>query len=370
MIRSLITYKERSLRKLHKIAILICLVAMLATITTGCFGSSNRPLGWSGVTVSGNFLYFGTHTGTLISLNKDTGAVQWQLGLSGAQGIYGSPLVVGDTIYVTTHGGRVFAVNTSGVLKWTSPSTEQSKSPDAIISGLGYSNGKLFFGSTDKNVYALDASTGQQVWKFATGDKIWASPVVDNGVVYIGSFDNSFYALSAEDGRQIWKFDAEGVFTASSIISGNTVIVGSLDRNMYAIDKNSGSEIWRFTAQKWFWANPILVGSSVYAPNTDGKIYVLKSSDGQQVGVLDLGKSIASSPALADDQVVVATEAGIVSTVDKASQQVRQIADLQTTIRAPITANGEVIYLHSQTNETIYALNAVAGTALWQYRVQ
>jgi eukaryotic-like serine/threonine-protein kinase len=353
-------------------AILLALVAMLATVTTGCFGSGNRPLGWSGVTVSGNFLYFGTHTGTLISLNKDTGAVQWQLSLSGAQGVYGSPLVVGDTIYVTTHGGRVFAVNTSGVLKWTSPTTEESKSPDAIISGLGYSNGKLFFGSTDKNVYALDASTGQQVWKFATGDKIWASPAVDNGVVYIGSFDNSFYALSAADGHQLWKFDSNGVFTASPIIDkiDNLIIVGSLDRNMYALDMTSGQKKWEFTAQKWFWSNPILVGTTVYAPNTDGKVYLLDRATGNQLSALDLGSSIASSPAQASDQVVVATEAGKVSTIGTASQQVRQISDLQTTVRAPITSAGEVVYLHSQTNETVYALNAVAGTALWQYRVQ
>lgn len=360
------------MRSLRKVAILLALVAILATMTTGCFGSKSRPLGWSGVTVSGNFLYFGTHTGTLISLNKDTGAVQWQLNLTDAQGVYGAPVVSpsGDTIYVATYGGRVFAVNSSGVLKWTSPTTEESKSPDPIISGLAYSNGKLYFGSTDKNVYALDAATGKQLWKFTTGDKVWASPTVDNGVVYIGSFDNSFYALSAEDGHQLWKFAAAGVFTASAVINGNTVIVGSLDRNIYAINKSSGSEVWRFTAQKWFWANPILVGNTIFAPNTDGKVYLLDSSTGNQVSALDVGGSMASSPGAVADRVVVATEAGKVNTIATSSQQVQQISDLQTTIRAPITSAGDVVYLHSQTNETVYALNAVAGTALWQYRVQ
>ena len=360
------------MRNLRKVAILLALVAILATMTTGCFGTKNRPLGWSGVTVSGNNLYFGTHTGKLMSLNKDTGAVQWQLDLVNAQGVYGAPLVSpsGDTIYVTTYGGRVFAVNSSGVLKWTSPTIEESKSPDPIISGLAYSNGKLYFGSTDKNVYALDAGTGQQVWKFSTGDKIWASPIIDNGVVFIGSFDNSFYALSADDGHQLWKFEAGGVFTASAIISGNNVVVGSLDRNIYALNRTNGSEVWRFTAQKWFWSSAVLVGNTIYAPNTDGKVYLLNGSTGNQISALDLGGSIASSPAQASDQIVVSTEIGVVSAIGTSSQQIKQISDLQTTIRAPITSSGEVVYLHSQTNETVYALNAVAGTALWQYRVQ
>ncbi len=370
MIRCRITYKENTLRKLRKVAILLGLAALLATMATGCFGSSSRPLGWSGVTVSGANLYFGTHTGKLISLNKDTGAVQWQTDLAGAQGVYGSPLVVGDTIYVSTYGGRVFAVNTSGVLKWTSPTADEAKSPAAIISGLAYSNGRLFFGSTDKNIYALDAGTGKQIWKFTTGDKVWASPVVEGGVVFVGAFDNTFYALSADDGHQLWKFEAGGVFIASPVISGNNLIVGSLDRNVYALDKSTGVKVWQFTGQKWFWASPTVVSGDVYAPNTDGKVYILNASTGDKISELDIDGSLASSPAVANDQIVVATESGVVSSISAVNQQVRQISDLQTTIRAPITAAGDIVYLHSQTNETVYALNPVAGTALWQYRVQ
>jgi eukaryotic-like serine/threonine-protein kinase len=358
------------LRTLSKLAILLALVVMLVTTTTGCFNSKSRPLGWSGVSVSGNNLYFGTHTGTLVSLNKDTGVVQWQTALANAQGIYGSPLVVGDTIYVTTYGGRIFAVNSSGVLKWTSPTTDEVKSPDPIISGLAYANGKVYFVSTDKNTYALDATTGKQVWKYATGDKIWDSPVVDNGIVFVGSFDNTFYALSADDGHQLWKFKADGVFMASPVLSGNNIIVGSLDRNLYALNKTTGAEVWRFTGQKWFWASPALVGGKVYAPNTDGKVYLLDGSTGNKISEFDLSGSMASSPALAGDQIVVATESGIVSAIGTVTQQVRQLSDVANTLRAPVTSSGEVVYLHSQTNETVYALNAVTGTALWQYRVQ
>ncbi len=50
-------------------------------------------------------------------------------------------------------------------------------------------------GSTDFNLYALDAHTGEKMWTFKTGRSVHSSPAVSDGVVYVGSFDNTLYAL-------------------------------------------------------------------------------------------------------------------------------------------------------------------------------
>ncbi len=356
------------MRILRKIAIISGLVAIVALSATGCIGGGNRPLGWSGVAVSGNEIYFGTQTNKLISLNRDTGTVRWQTDLANAQGIYGSPLVVNDTVYVATYSGRIFAVSTAGVLKWSSPPAEV-KLPDAVISGLAFSDGQLYYGSTDGKVYALDAGSGGPVWNFETGDKIWATPVIENGVVYIGSFDNKFYALAAGDGREIWQFEAEGVFIAAPVIAGENVIVGSLDRNIYALDKTTGTFKWQFKGEKWFWGSPILDGDRLYAPNTDGKVYAMDSTDGSDVAEFTFATSIASSPAAAAGQIIVADENGVVSGIETSTNQTRQLFDLKKTVRAPLTAAGDVVYVHSQSNETIYALNVATGAQIWQYTV-
>ena len=342
---------------------------MVALSATGCFGGGNRPIGWSGVTVSGNEIYFGTTTGKLISLNRDSGSVRWQTDLADAQGIYGSPLVVDDTVYVTSFGGRVFAVTTGGALKWSAPPPDV-KLPDAVVGGMAYANGRLYYGSTNGTVYALDAATGALVWDFTTGDKIWATPVIENGVVYVGSFDNKFYALSADNGAEVWNFEAGGVFIAAAVFSGDNVIVGSLDRNLYAFDKVTGAKEWQFTGQKWFWASPLLAGDRVYAPNTDGKVYVLESVDGTKVGEFASVAPVASAPTAADGLVVFADENGALSVIDTASQQVSPLIDLKTTVRASLSAADAIVFVHSQTNETVYALNAVTKAQLWQYTVQ
>ena len=47
----------------------------------------------------------------------------------------------------------------------------------------------------DNNVYALDASTGAELWSYTTGSDVDSSPAVAEGVVYVGSNDHNLYAF-------------------------------------------------------------------------------------------------------------------------------------------------------------------------------
>jgi ABC-type branched-subunit amino acid transport system substrate-binding protein len=55
----------------------------------------------------------------------------------------------------------------------------------------------VYVGSCDNYVYALDAATGKERWRFQTGDSVFSSPAVVDGVLYIGSNDSYVYALDA-----------------------------------------------------------------------------------------------------------------------------------------------------------------------------
>ena len=61
-------------------------------------------------------------------------------------------------------------------------------------------------GEWDKNLYAIDAVTGKEKWRFGTGRAVVSSPAVSNGVVYVGSRDNNLYAIDAETGKERWRF--------------------------------------------------------------------------------------------------------------------------------------------------------------------
>ena len=96
----------------------------------------------------------------------------------------------------------------------------------------------------------------------------------------------------------------------------------------------------------------------------------MDSADGNNVAEFTFETSIASSPAVVGAQIVVADENGVLSIIDSSTQQTQQLFDLEEIVRAPLTAAGDVVYVHSQSNETIYALNAATGAQLWQYKGQ
>jgi eukaryotic-like serine/threonine-protein kinase len=59
------------------------------------------------------------------------------------------------------------------------------------------SGGYVYFGAADGNVYKVETSNGTLAWKFPTGGPVVSSPVVHEGKLFIGSMDRNVYAVEA-----------------------------------------------------------------------------------------------------------------------------------------------------------------------------
>ncbi|MCW4004583.1 MAG: PQQ-binding-like beta-propeller repeat protein [Candidatus Bathyarchaeota archaeon] len=125
------------------------------------------------------------------------------------------------------------------------------------------SNGVVYFGSLDGNIYAVGAENGQQIWNYTIGTPIVSSVAVVNGKVYTGADDGNIYCLDAITGAKLWNTSAGGIsknilwnsiavvyVRSSPAVSGGRVYVGSLDGNLYCLDANNGNVIWKRTKQK------------------------------------------------------------------------------------------------------------------------
>ncbi|HZO23731.1 MAG TPA: methanol/ethanol family PQQ-dependent dehydrogenase [Steroidobacteraceae bacterium] len=103
--------------------------------------------------------------------------VAWTLSTGVLRGHEGSPLVVGDTMYVQTpFPNNVYAVNLKDqTYKWKyEPRQDVNVVPvmccDTVNRGLAYGDGKIFLQQADTTLVALDANTGKVVWSVKNGD--------------------------------------------------------------------------------------------------------------------------------------------------------------------------------------------------------
>ena len=65
-------------------------------------------------------------------------------------------------------------------------------------------------------LYAVDAATGTERWRFTAEEPIWSSPAVVDDTLYVGSIDGFFYALDIATGAKVWQVDSQGMIWSSS----------------------------------------------------------------------------------------------------------------------------------------------------------
>lgn len=82
-------------------------------------------------------------------------------------------------------------------------------------------------------------------WKFSTGGKILANPVINDNLVYFGSLDSVFYALDIQNGEKKWELKSQSAIHSMPLVYGDIVYFKN-KRHVLALNKDSGSLIWSY----------------------------------------------------------------------------------------------------------------------------
>ncbi|MBS7634405.1 PQQ-binding-like beta-propeller repeat protein [Candidatus Bathyarchaeota archaeon] len=233
--------------------------------------------------------------------------------------------------------------------------------------------GKVFLGSIDKKVYALDQMTGAKIWEFATGNAIWVSPAVSNGKVFIGSTDGKVYALDQSNGAKLWEFNI-GVEIGSSLsVADGKVYVGSIDGKIYALDESTGAKIWEFaTGKAIVFSSPAISGDLLFIGSCDGYLYALDKYTGRErwrAEVSDGRWYVISSPAVSGGKVFIGSSA-YNKTYAFDAYTGSLIWEYMTGGRiaaSPAIAYNKVFI--GSTDGKVYALDQSNGAKLWEFNI-
>ena len=168
-----------------------------------------------------------------------TGDLAWEQKLS-VRGI-GAGVVVGDTFYISGNG-RILRVGLDGTVD---TSWKVSGGPTLRVGGVAVAGDTLF--AAGGELSAVDLKTGQRRWRFdpslaapreqASRRQILGSlstPAVAGTTLYVGGEDGYLYALDAATGDVIWRWDTGVPVKGSPIVSGNMLFVCDYDGNLWA----------------------------------------------------------------------------------------------------------------------------------------
>jgi eukaryotic-like serine/threonine-protein kinase len=296
--------------------------------------------------VADGVVFIGSSDGGLYALNQDTGQQKWKVMITDP--ISSSPAVANGFVYFLAYDGVFYALAAdTGAIVWRfatggerrfeakgihglTPSDQNIADPmDLFLSSPAVFNGRVYFGSSDGNVYALDAKTGIVQWSFETKDIVHASPAIANDTVYVGSWDSYLYALNAETGQEKWRFKTgedpvvhnQVGFQSSPAVSDGTVYVGCRDGHVYAVDAATGKKKWDYsTSQSWVNGTPALRDGVVYVGTSDThRFHALDAKTGRLLFTFDAQALIFGSAALAGHLAYVGAFNGRLYAIDTKS---------------------------------------------------
>ena len=177
----------------------------------------------------------------------------------------------------------------------------------AVISCSAISNGVLYLGSYDKKVYAVNTATGTQIWSYKTGGVVESSPLVANGMVYFGSDQTN--SLNAETGASVWNFSigydvcaqASPAYANGLIYTGGAPTNSVMPGYVYALNGTTGAIVWNYMTAGGIFAPPAIVGNSLYVGSYDNKTNALDAATGNFVGATKpMETSILLPPSLTE----------------------------------------------------------------------
>ncbi len=299
---------------------------------------AGAPL-WAGARFADGVVYAGGEDGSLHALDAATGHERWSFRAQGA--IRTRPAILGADLFFQADDGYLYKVaSATGKEAWRVkvvetpivrlPFDNPQSRYDRIGSDVTISGRRLYLGTHDGKVLALDPAQGTRAWQFAAGDSVIAAPAVDSGRVYFGSFDGNVYALDAATGRLAWKHDTRKPVVSTPAVAGDRVLVGSRSYDFLALSAATGEPAWnRYVWFSWVESSATMHGGVAYVGSSDAAaVFAIDAATGKSVWTADVHGWAWGQPAVTEDRVFIGTSSashyvvafrGLLAAIDRAT---------------------------------------------------
>ena len=254
---------------------------------------------WAASAVRDSVAYVGTTSGVFNAVSLKDGSFVWTF--NAGRPMHGEPLATDDAVFFVCDNGFLYRLDrATGKEVWRYDLGDAQSArilPHQIVYEYDFkaprpllADGVIYVGAGDGGFHAVDAATGKQVWRFATGDRIRTDAVVSGRKVVFGSFDHFVYAVDRKTGQQVWKTNTYAEIDGSPALIDGKIVVRNHGSIVQALDPATGKLVWR----RIWWGSavestPVEFGGRIYIGASDlRRVTCMEPKDGRVVWRTDV----------------------------------------------------------------------------------
>ena len=252
--------------------------------------------------------------------------------------------------------------------------------------------GKVFSASRDGEAYAFDKNTGEQVWYANLGDidnklgffddkqpaLISGGVVAGINKVFFGSENGEVIALDAESGKLSWQGKVKGEVIAAPALDSGKLVVNTASGVMKAFNASNGQDDWQIEQDVpplslRGISGPVISGGGVIVGSADGSLSVYLLEQGRQGWTVDIGEAtgstelervidVDSTPLVYGENIYSVSSRGNLSAIELRTGRV--LWQRQYSSYRDIAISGNSLFL-TDVKGHVYAVDRNNGLELW-----
>ncbi len=358
-----------------KFLFFVLLAWLLVGCSEGLVGTNNN---WPGLGAADNVVYM-AYGNNIVAIDATDERELWRYpeGNSPAP-LLAPPSVNGDFVYVADYGvsqgflspgvlAGVTALDASDINGGVANAVWHNErvATDRIVAAPLVVNGRVYVGTADNRVVALDENSGEEIWSQAIGHGVWGQPAYVDGLLVVGSLDKSVHAFDATTGDTRWTTTVDGAIASSPLVVDNRIYVTGFDAQLHAFDLD-GNELWQVDATDWIWNAPAHDDGRLFFGDVKGNVYAVDALNGSVLWEIAVTGAVEAGVATADGIVFVPSVIGVGTDNEQTGELLAVSADsgdqlwrkeLTTPIfTSPVIAGDRLVVLLSDTVENPFEL--------------
>lgn len=240
----------------------------------------------------------------------------------------------------------------------------------SVTTGIVVDNNKAYFGTSDKEVIALDLGFKRVLWSVKLDSFIKAEPIVLKDRVYFCDLGGQVTAISKLSGGVDWKVEMNSPIIANPVLKDDHLILISQKGLIQVLSVEHSNRYWSYQLPTGVEGTPLVVDNKVWIGTLGGDLVVFDLISGNKElqirlsGAVKSGMCLVKSPGKPSLVVLGTIEGGLHFFKTGGDELLHSPYDIGFAPLTPISSQGLVYVCHEL---SLFQINPWLGESLFEF---